>query len=233
MNSSTPENLHNGIVRLISREDMANLPIRRFEGRVWLVATPHDLAHALADIREERVVGLDTETRPAFTKGESYLPCLVQVATARAVYLFQFRELDVYPVLAELLGSPRIVKAGVALAHDLRQLKLVFPFIEKNVLDLGVVARRSGHGQSGVRNLAGSFLGWRIPKGARTSNWAAPRLSSAQMTYAATDAWVCRELFLRFESLGMLRAQRPPAHESESAAEYLPDQDQRLERKGR
>ena len=228
MNPSTPDNLQNGGVRSISREDMANLPIRRYEGRVCLVATPHDLAHALADIRQETVVGFDTETRPAFTKGESYLPCLAQVATARAVYLFQFRGLDVFPVLAELLGSPRIVKAGVALAHDLRQLKLLFPFAEKNVLDLGVVARRGGHGQSGVRNLAGLFLGWRIPKGARTSNWAAPRLSLAQMTYAATDAWVCRELFLRFESMGLLRGQRPLAHESGSAAEYLPDQDQRL-----
>ena len=185
---------------------MANLPIRRYEGRVCLVATPQDLAHALADIRQESVVGLDTETRPAFRQGESYLPCLVQVATARAVYLFQFRGLDVFPALAELLAAPRIVKAGVALAHDLRQLKLLFPFTEKNVLDLGVVARRSGHGQSGVRNLAGIFLGCRIPKGARTSNWAAPQLSAAQMTYAATDAWACRELYLRFESLGLLRA---------------------------
>lgn len=186
-----------------------NLPIRRYEGSVCLVATQQDLAHALADIRQERVVGLDTETRPAFRKGESYLPCLVQVATARAVYLFQFRGLDAIPVLAELLAAPRIVKAGVALAHDLRQLKLLFPFIEKNVLDLGMVARRGGHGQSGVRNLAGVFLECRIPKGARTSNWAAPQLSAAQMTYAATDAWVCRELFLRFESLGLLRAQPP------------------------
>lgn len=76
---------------------------------------------------KESVVGLDTETRPAFRKGESYLPCLVQAASARAVYLFQFRGLDVFPALAELLAAPRIVKAGVALAHDLRQLKLLFP----------------------------------------------------------------------------------------------------------
>jgi ribonuclease D len=206
-NPSVPDNLQHGIRRSISREDMANLPIRRYEGRVFPVATPHDLAHALADIRQEHVVGFDTETRPAFAKGESYLPCLAQVATARAVYLFQLRDPGVFPVLVELLASPRIVKAGVALAHDLRQLRLLFPFNEKNVVDLGVLARRGGHGQSGVRNLAGIFLGWRIPKGARTSNWAAPRLSAAQMTYAATDAWVCRELFLRFESLGLLRAQ--------------------------
>lgn len=202
--------LQSGIVRSISREDIANLPIRRYEGKVCLVATPHDLEHALADIRQESVVGLDTETRPSFRKGESHLPCLVQAATARAVYLFPFRRLDVFPVLAELLAEPRIVKAGVALAHDLRRLKLLFPFREKNVLDLGGVARRCGLRQTGVRNLAGIFLGFRIPKGARTSNWAAPHLSAAQITYAATDAWACRELFLRFQSLGLLRA-KPPA----------------------
>ena len=74
----------------------------------------------------------------------------------------------------------------------------------ENTLDLGVVARRRGLGQTGVRNLAGMLLGFRIPKGNRTSNWAAPRLSPAQIIYAATDAWACRELYLKFETLGLL-----------------------------
>jgi ribonuclease D len=73
------------------------------------------------------------------------------------------------------------------------------------VLDLGVVAKGHGLAQSGVRNLAGMFLGFRIPKAAGTSNWAAPRLSAQQIGYAATDAWACRELYLRFQGLGMLR----------------------------
>lgn len=204
MNPTSPVDSRSAIVRSISREVLANLPIRRYEGRVSLVATPRELEQARADIRQERVVGLDTETRPAFRKGESHLPCLVQAATARAVYLFQLSRLDVFPALVELLAKPDIVKTGVGLAHDLRQLKLVFPFTVKNVLDLGVIARRRGLGQTGVRNLAGMFLGFRIPKGNRTSNWAAPRLSPAQITYAATDAWASRELFLRFESLGLL-----------------------------
>ena len=191
----------------ISREQLANLPIRRYEGKVSLVATLHELGEARADFRQERVVGLDTETRPSFRKGESHLPCLVQAATARAVYLFQLSRLDVFPALVELLANSNIVKAGVGLAHDLRQLKLVFPFSVENVLDLGVLARRRGLGQTGARNLAGIFLGFRIPKGSRTSNWAAPRLSPAQITYAATDAWACRELYLRFEGLGLLSAQ--------------------------
>jgi len=191
-------------MRTIPREDLANLPIRRYEGKVSLVETLNDLKVARADFREERVVGLDTETRPSFRKGESHLPCLVQAATARAVYLFQLRRLDVFPALVEIFASPATVKTGVGLAHDLRQLKLVFPFSVENALDLGVVARRRGVGQTGVRNLAGMFLGFRIPKGNRTSNWERLNLSPAQIAYAATDAWACRELYLRFESLGML-----------------------------
>lgn len=204
MNFTTPVDLQHGIARAISRGDMANLPIRRYEGEVCLVTTPQDRARALADIRHESVVGFDTETRPSFRKGESHPTCLVQVATASAVHLFQLRRPDVSRILAELLVDSRIVKAGVALAHDLRSLKLVFPFMEQNVLDLGVVARRCGLEQTGLRNLAGIFLGFRIPKGTRTSNWAAAQLSAQQITYAATDAWVCRELFLRFQSLGLI-----------------------------
>src|SRR6266853_1920960 len=209
MDPLPPVELQNEIARAISREDMAKLPIRRYEGRICLVATPGDLEEARSDLRQESIVGLDTETRPAFKKGESHLPCLVQIATARAVYLFQLRRTEVFPAVAELLADSRIVKAGVSLADDLRALKKVFPFEEKNMLDLGLVARRSGFEQTGVRNLAGILLGFRIPKGTKTSNWAARELSAQQIAYAATDAWACRELYLRFQNLGLLRAKAP------------------------
>ncbi len=193
---------------------MAKLPIRRYEGRVRLVETPEDLEEARSDLRQESIAGFDTETRPAFKKGETHLPALVQVATARAVYLFQLRRTEVFPILAELLSEPRTIKAGISLKDDLRALKQVFAFEEKNMLDLGQVARRSGFEQTGVRNLAGILLGLRIPKGTKTSNWAAPQLSAAQIAYAATDAWACRELTLRFQSLGLLRAKAPAASDA-------------------
>jgi ribonuclease D len=120
------------------------------------------------------------------------------------VYLFQLRRTETHPVLADLLSDPRIIKAGISLKDDLRALKQVFDFTEDNMLDLGTVARSGGLGQTGVRNLAGILLGFRIPKSTKTSNWAARELSEAQITYAATDAWACRELYLRFRSLGLL-----------------------------
>jgi ribonuclease D len=192
------------ILRTITREEIAALPIGRYGGDVNLVTTLADLERAMEDIRGESVVGFDTETRPAFRKGESHLPCLLQVATARRVHLLQLQRLDCSAAAAELLGSPTIVKAGVALKYDLSRLKLLFPFDAANVLDLGILAKSHGLEQSGVRSLAGLFLRFRIPKAAGTSNWAARRLSAQQITYAATDAWACRELYLRFRDLGMV-----------------------------
>ena len=190
--------------RTIGSEELARLPIRRYEGEVCVVATAEELERALADIRQEQVVGFDTETRPAFRKGEDYLPCLVQVATARRVYLFQLQRLDFSRAIAELLGNPHIVKAGVALAGDLGQLQRLFPLQPVSVVDLGRVAKHHGSRQTGLRNLAALFLGARIPKGSRTSNWAVPHLSASQVRYAATDAWAGRELYLCFQKLGVV-----------------------------
>ncbi|MEX2239343.1 MAG: 3'-5' exonuclease [Burkholderiales bacterium] len=191
-------------LRHITREEMNALPIRRYEGEVHLVESPQMLERAAADILREAVVGFDTETRPAFRKGESHLPSLAQVATARAVYLFPLQRLDCSAMLGELLGAPHIVNAGVALADDLRQLRQLFAFEAAAALDLGHVARRHGLKQTGLRNLTGIFLGTRIPKGTKTTNWAAPRLTPQQVTYAATDAWACRELYLKFAALNLL-----------------------------
>jgi ribonuclease D len=189
--------------REITREAINELDIRRYEGEVLLVASAADVERASADLALERVVGFDTETRPSFRPGESHPPALAQVATGRAVYLFQLQRMDHSAVLTALLGSPT-VKAGVGLADDLRQLRKAFHFEPNALVDLSLVARRHGLERTGVRTLAALFLGCRIPKGTKTSNWAHPRLSRQQIAYAATDAWACRELYLRFEALGML-----------------------------
>ncbi|MGH8737813.1 MAG: 3'-5' exonuclease [Burkholderiales bacterium] len=188
----------------ISREAMSELPIRRYEGPVCLVEGPADLERALQDLRGESVVGFDTETRPAFRPGESYLPSVVQLATADAVYLLQVQRQDYSAAMREIFSSDKILKAGVSVADDLRSLKKLFEFEERTVVDLGKLAKRHGLKQTGVRNLTGLFLGTRIPKGAKTTNWAARRLTPQQITYAATDAWACRELYLRFKQLNLV-----------------------------
>jgi ribonuclease D len=190
--------------RTVSRDEINALPIRRYEGEVRVVAGAHDLAPAMADLLQETAVGFDTETRPAFRPGESYPPSLAQFATARAVYLFQVRHREIAAAAAEVLASAHVVKAGVSVSDDLKALKKVIEFADKSVVDLGTVATRHGLKQTGVRNLAGLFLGFRIPKGTKTSNWSRAQLTGQQVTYAATDAWACRELYLLFQKMGLL-----------------------------
>jgi len=199
------------LLRRVTREEINALPIRRYEGAVSVIASPHELAAAMEDLLQETLVGFDTETRPAFRPGESYLPSLVQLATARAVYLFQVRHPEIAAAAARVLGEARIVKSGVGTADDLKSLKKLVAFHDKSVADLGAMAQRHGLKQSGVRNLAGLLLGFRIPKGTKTSNWARHTLSEQQIVYAATDAWACRELYLRFEELGLNHAEGQPA----------------------
>src|ERR1051326_4058216 len=78
----------------ISREELAGLPIRRYEGEVRLVESAQALADEAAAIRRESVLGFDTETRPAFRKGESYPPSLVQLAGEAVVWIFPLQRVD-------------------------------------------------------------------------------------------------------------------------------------------
>jgi ribonuclease D len=194
--------------RTIPHDELMRLPIVRYDGPIHFLATGTELHRALQEIRAERVVGFDTETRPTFRKGQLHAPSLVQIATRHAVHLFPLARLDCSHTLAEVFGKTQIVKAGIALGRDLSELQKLFPFTAVNLIDLGEVAKRHGIEQTGLRNLAGLFLGGRISKGPQTSNWARPDLTAKQRCYAATDAWVCRELYLRFEGFGWLT---PPA----------------------
>ncbi len=194
----------------MTKEEVARLALRKYEGPIRLVGSARDLERAIHVIREERVVGLDTETKPAFQKSQFYLPCLVQVAASSVVYLFQLKRMEFSGALVEMLENPALIKAGIGLADDFSSLKLVFPFEPQNIVDLSLVARRRGFKKTGVRNLAAQLLGFRVTKGSSTSNWASPRLTPKQISYAATDAWVCRELFLRFQQLGFLDREGRP-----------------------
>jgi ribonuclease D len=196
--------------RTIPHEELMQLPIVRYRGAIQFIETEDQLHRALQEIHSEHVVGFDTETRPTFRKGQFHAPSLVQIATGHAVHLFQLARLDCSHALAEVFGNAQIIKAGVALARDLSELQKLFPFKPENLVDLGEIAKHRGMAQTGLRNLTGLFLGGRITKGPQTSNWSQPTLSPKQQLYAATDAWACRELYLRFESLGWLPASQHP-----------------------
>jgi ribonuclease D len=185
----------------ISKEDINLLPLAGWEGPVVLVRSNDDLDPALERLAQTDLLGFDTETRPAFRKGQSFPPSLLQLATDNEVFLFQLQRVGLPGALLNLLSDPGIVKAGVGLDFDLKTLQELRPFQPRGFTDLARIARRKGIRNNGLRGLAAAVCGIRISKSSRTTNWANPALTPQQIRYAATDAWIGRELYLHLDRL--------------------------------
>lgn len=190
--------------RKISKDEINAMPIRRYEGEVRLVRTPEELEAAVNVLCRESVLGFDTETKPTFRKGKVNAPSLVQFAATDVVFLIQLGRVPMGAEIAAVLRDAAIIKAGVSIIDDVRELCARYPFRPAGLVDLGDVARSLKMETQGLRNMAANFFGWRISKGPQCSNWGLPELTPRQIAYAATDAWVGRELYLKMCSLGLL-----------------------------
>ena len=181
----------------ISKEKINTLPIFKYDGKIHLIQTEAQAAAAVKELRRERVLGFDIETRPAFRKGESYPPALLQLAGASAVYVFQLLQLQDLKWFHDIFSNAGIVKAGVSLDHDLKKLRERQAFQAAGFVELSELSDRAGIQNNGLRGLAAILLGIRVSKGAQRSNWSRPNLSRDQILYAATDAFISREIYLR------------------------------------
>ena len=179
----------------MTKNEINAFPIRKWEGPVEVIRSGEEMANAVAQLRKQTILGFDTETKPAFKKGRSYLPALLQLAGENTVYLFQLKYLGLPEPLRKILADPHIIKAGVSLDYDISELQKLTPFKPGGFVDIGRLAEQTGIKNHGLRGLAAVILGLRITKSAQKSNWGRNRLTAAQIKYGATDAWVGRELY--------------------------------------
>jgi len=202
--SRLPDMLLERYRRKLQSEEINALPMMRYEGEVRLVRSEYELDEALALLAREELLGFDTETRPSFRKGRVNQPALIQLAASDRIFLMQLAFVPFGAGLASLLSDGKILKVGVGIWDDMRELGKLYPFEGSGAVDLGDLARSLKLPTQGLRNMAANLMGWRISKGSRCSNWSLPDLSPRQIAYAATDAWIGRELYLKMRAAGLL-----------------------------
>lgn len=178
----------------ISKENVQQLPLIKFEGRIHLVNSQKDLAKVLEEIASFKVFGFDTETKPTFNKGEYNPTALVQLATPSDAYLIRILDMGITNQLKNFFEDRSTLKVGISIRDDIKDLQKLRPFNPEGFIDLNDVARDLGIRQIGMKSLAGIFLQARVSKTQQTSNWEVEKLSNGQQMYAATDAWVCHEI---------------------------------------
>lgn len=181
----------------LSKEEINDLPMLAYEGEVLLVQTEGELGRALGRLKGETLLGFDTESRPSFKKGKVYPTSLIQLAATDVAVLIRVNQAPFSEGLAALLADPGVIKAGVAIRDDMRSLQKLRPFAPAGLADLADMAKKRGIKAQGLRTLAAHLMGARISKAAQCSNWAKKTLTPQQIRYAATDAWIGRELYLR------------------------------------
>ena len=183
----------------ITPEEIEKMDPGAFPGEI-VVIDRQGLAffRALEYLRRQKVLGFDTESRPNFSpQHHHYGVALLQLSGPDRAYLFRVKSLTLYKRLFKVLADERVVKVGAAVGDDIHGLQRYCDFKPKSFVDLQKIVWEYGVKDKSVKKMAAIILGVRISKTQQLSNWEAEHLSEAQKKYAATDAWVCREMYLK------------------------------------
>ncbi|MDH6533726.1 3'-5' exonuclease domain-containing protein 2 [Parabacteroides sp. 52] len=179
----------------ISKEDIAQLEIEEFTGRIILITTPQDAAKAVDYLKMFPRVGFDTETRPSFKKGQRYKISLMQIATEEACFLFRLNHIDIPKPLEEFLTNDQILKIGLSLRDDFSAIRKRVDITPTNFLDLQNYVQKFGIEEASLQKIYAILFKKKISKGQRLTNWDADVLTESQQKYAALDAWACLQIY--------------------------------------
>ena len=168
--------------------------------QIQMVSTASQAAAALQALIGETVLGFDTESKPTFAKNEASTgPHIVQLSTLQKAWIFQLEDAECRRAVGLLLESPSIVKAGFGLGDDKKRITHKLGVDLQGVLDLNAVFRAKGYRKDmGVRGAIAVLFNKRFIKSkkASTSNWANPKLTAAQIIYAANDAYAAMRVYV-------------------------------------
>lgn len=183
----------------VSPEEIGALELASFPGTIEVIDTDGETFHrALRYLKRQRVLGFDTETRPTFTPEQhANGTALLQLSGSGKAFLFRLKTLGLPRPLASILANASIIKVGAATLDDVRGLQKLTKFSPKSFVDLQNMVWEYGIRDKSVKKMTAIILGVKISKAQQLSNWEAEHLSESQQRYAATDAWVCREMYLK------------------------------------
>lgn len=185
----------NSFEQAISNEELRVLPLSSFSGEIIVVDNPVTVPGAVKILKRYPLLGFDTETKPAFKKGVINEVALLQLAAEDKAFIFRLNKTGLPLPLASLLANPRILKVGAAIRDDIRMLQRLSRFLPEGFIELQDLVKEYHIIDSGLRKMAAIVLGIQISKSQQVSNWEREVLTDAQLIYAATDAWVCHEIY--------------------------------------
>ncbi len=166
-----------------------------FQGNIHLITNHQELSVVVDQLNSAKVLGFDTETKPSFKKGDVFKVALLQLATEEDAYLIRLQRINQFEIIQNIFENPEILKVGVALRDDIKQLQKRFSFRPQGFVELQEIAKSNGLQNFGLQGMTEEVLKAKLSKGPKLTNWEASELTDQQLLYAATDAWIGLKLF--------------------------------------
>lgn len=179
----------------ISKEQVAELPLETFKGEIVCVDHLERVREACDFLSSQSALGFDTETKPAFKRGQVNKVALMQLSTEDKCFLFRLNKIGYPDELEDILGNPEIKKIGLSLRDDFAAIRKRSGQKPENFVDLQAFVDKFGIEDNSLQKIYAILFGRKISKNQRVSNWEAETLTSAQQTYAAIDAWACLRIY--------------------------------------
>lgn len=179
----------------ISKEQVAELPIETFEGDIILIDHAKEVRDACDYLSSKSALGFDTETKPAFKRGQVNKVALMQLSTEAECFLFRLNQIGYPDELETLLSNPKIKKIGLSLRDDFAAIRKRSVRKPENFVDLQGFVDKFGIEDNSLQKIYAILFGRKISKNQRVSNWEAATLTPAQQSYAAIDAWACLRIY--------------------------------------
>ena len=212
------------------------MPIAAFEGEVVVVDKEEQVAEAVAYLRTQKTVGVDTEARPSFQRGIHYPTALVQIASHERCYLFRLTHIGMPQELADFFADETVCKVGLAFKDDINGLRRRRNFTPANCIDIQKMVTQYGIFDMGLQKLFAICFGKKISKTQQLTNWENSHLTPEQARYASTDAWATLLIYedlLAHEQLSQQEVTALIREEKERMIEHQQEiQDQRLREQG-
>lgn len=183
------------IYQKYDKQKIGDLPRVLFEGRIVVVLTESEAQKAVDYLLSQPVLGVDTETRPSFTKGRINKVALLQVSSHEVCFLFRLNQLGISPSIKRFLEDNTVPKIGLSWHDDLNMLHKTGDFETGRFIDLQDHVKEIGVEDLSLQKLYANFFGQKVSKRERLTNWEADILNDKQKLYAATDAWACVMLY--------------------------------------
>ena len=189
------------IYNKFNKHDITDLPVASFQGRIVVITSAGETDKAVKFLLSQPILGVDTETRPSFHKGDNFKVALLQVSTEDICFLFRLNKTGMTPAIIRLLENTDVPMIGLSWHDDILSLKRRKEFKPGRFIDLQNHVGQLGIEDLSLQKLYANIFGKKISKRQQLTNWDRDTLDDRQKLYAATDAWACIQLYKEIKYL--------------------------------